>query len=97
MPEQGVDLKSIIGEWDYHARYVTNSMEQTLKRLHKYWRLLKRNAPCEGIVPVDGELLEEFIEACRQTRAICDDLMLIRETKPAAKRKRKDKSKSRNR
>ena len=88
MSEQVVDLGAIRGDWDFHARYVTNSMEQTLKRLQKYWRSLKRAAPA-GLVPMDGELMEEFIEACRQTRALCDDLLLMRETKPANKGARK--------
>jgi hypothetical protein len=35
-------------------------------------------------VPVDGDLMEEFIEACRQTRALTDDILLLQETRPAA-------------
>jgi hypothetical protein len=85
MSEHVVDLGAIRGDWDFHARYVTNSMEQTLKRLQKYWRALKRRAPAAGIVPMEGELVDEFIEACRQTRALCDDLLLMRETKTAKK------------
>jgi len=83
MSEPVVSLSAIRGDWDFHARYVTNSVEQTLKRLQRYWRSLKRKAPAAGLVPMDGELMDEFIEACRQTRALCDDLLLMRETKPA--------------
>ena len=89
MSESGVDLSAIRGDWDFHARYVTNSMEQTLKRLQKYWRSLKRKAPAAGLVPMDGQLMEEFIEACRQTRALCDDLLLMRDTKPVKRAARK--------
>jgi len=82
-----VDLGAIAGDWDFHARYVTNSLEQTLKRLNKTWRALKRRAPAEGQVPMEGELMEEFIEACRQTRALTDDVQLMVETRPARKAK----------
>ena len=81
MSEPTVDLGAIRGDWAFHARYVTNSLEQTLKRLHKYWRSLKRQAPVAGQVPMDGPLMDEFIEACRQTRALTDDVLLMRETK----------------
>ena len=82
-----VDLGAIAGDWDFHARYVTNSLEQTLKRLNKTWRALKRQAPAEGQVPMQGELMEEFIEACRQTRALTDDIQLMAETRPTRKAK----------
>jgi hypothetical protein len=32
---------------------------------------------------MDTELMEEFIEACRQTRALTDDILLLKDTKPA--------------
>ncbi len=83
MTEPTVDLGAIRGDWDFHTRYVTNAMEQTLKRLHKSWRALKMRAPAAGQVPMDGELMDEFIEACRQTRALTDDILLMRDTKPA--------------
>jgi hypothetical protein len=86
MSEPQVDLGAIAGDWDFHARYVTNSMEQTLKRLHKTWRALKAKSPSAGQVPMEGALMEEFIEACRQTRALTDDILLMQETKPAVKR-----------
>lgn len=89
MSEHVVDLGAIRGDWDFHARYVTHSMEQTLKRLQKYWRALKRRSPAAGLVPMEGELVDEFIEACRQTRALCDDLLLMRETKATKKGARK--------
>ena len=85
MSEHVVDLGAIRGDWDFHARYVTHSMEQTLKRLQKYWKALKRQAPAAGLVSMEGVLCDEFIEACRQTRALCDDLLLMRETKDAGK------------
>lgn len=87
-----VDLGAIAGDWDFHARYVTNSLEQTLKRLNKTWRALKRNAPAEGQVPMHGTLMEEFIEACRQTRALTDDVLLMQETRPARQAKGKRKA-----
>lgn len=82
MSEHGVDLGAIRGDWDFHARYVTNAMEQTLKRLQKTWRTLKAKAPAEGQVEMDTELMEEFVEACRQTRALTDDILLLKDTKP---------------
>lgn len=85
MSEKTVDLGAIRGDWDFHARYVTNALEQTLKRVQKTWRSLKSNAPKEGQVPVEGELMEEFIEACRQTRALTDDILLLQETKPGTR------------
>jgi len=97
MPEPTVDLGAIRGDWDFHARYVTNGMEQTLKRLHKYWRSLKRKAPAAGQVPMHGELMDEFIEACRQTRSLCDDLLLMRETKPVKRTARRAAKVSRKR
>jgi hypothetical protein len=83
MSEQQVDLGAIRGDWEFHARYVTNSLEQTLKRLHKNWRGLKKQSIAAGVVPMAGELMDEFIEACRQTRALCDDVILMRQTQPA--------------
>ena len=69
MTDKTVDLGQIRGDWDFHARYVANAMEQTLKRVNKSWRNLKRAAPTAGQVPVSGAVMDEFIEACRQTRA----------------------------
>lgn len=83
MSEAGVDLSAIRGDWDFHARYVTKALDQTLKRVAKSWRALKAKAPAAGQVPVDGALMEEFIEACRQTRALTDDILLLQETRPA--------------
>ena len=83
MSEHGVDLGAIRGDWDFHACYVTNAMEQTLKHLHKTWRALKKTSPAPGQVPFDGALMEEFLEACRQTRALTDDIALMQETRPA--------------
>jgi hypothetical protein len=88
-----VDLSQIRGDWDFHSRYVTNAMEQTLKRANKYWRQLKKASRKKGQVPVDGVLMEEFIEACMQTRALTDDYLTLNECKPAAKRKTKKKAK----
>jgi hypothetical protein len=96
MSEQVVDLGAIRGDWDFHARYVTNAMEQTLKRVHKTWRSLKAQAPDAGLVPMDSELMEQFLEACRQTRALTDDILLMQETKPAkAAKKSPGRKKSR--
>jgi len=88
-----VDLSQIRGDWDFHSRYVTNAMEQTLKRANKYWRELKKASRKKGQVPVDGLLMEEFIEACMQTRALTDDYLILNECKPAAKKKSKKKAK----
>ena len=93
MSSDKVDLSQIRGDWDFHSRYVTNAMEQTLKRANKYWRELKKASRKKGQVPVDGELMEEFIEACMQTRALTDDYLILNECKPAAKRKTRKKAK----
>jgi hypothetical protein len=86
-----VDLSQIRGDWDFHSRYVTNAMEQTLKRANKYWRELKKTSRKKGQVPVDGVLMEEFIEACMQTRALTDDYLTLNECKPNVKKKAKKK------
>jgi len=75
-----VDLSQIRGDWDFHSRYVTNAMEQTLKRLNKDWRELKKRSRKKGQVPVDDLLMEEFMEACAQTRALCDDFLILAAT-----------------
>ena len=36
---------------------------------------------------MQGALMEEFIEACRQTRALTDDVQLMAETRPTRKAK----------
>jgi hypothetical protein len=101
MSEPVVDVSAIRGDWNFHARYVTNALEQTLKRATKLWKALKAASPAEGEVPMDDPLMEEFIEACRQTRALTDDVILLQETKPAkvkksrAKPKRKSKKAAR--
>lgn len=91
MSSDKVDLSQIRGDWDFHSRYVTNAMEQTLKRANKYWRELKKASRKKGQVPVDGLLMEEFIEACMQTRALTDDYQILSECKPKAKKKAKKK------
>jgi hypothetical protein len=88
-----VDLSQIRGDWDFHSRYVTNAMEQTLKRANKYWRELKKASRKKGQVPVDGVLMEEFIEACMQTRALTDDYLILNECKPTAKKTTRKKTK----
>jgi hypothetical protein len=83
MSEHKVDLSQIRGDWHFHCRYVTNAMEQTLKRLQKTWRAVKAKSAAPGEMSMDSALLEEFLEACRQTRALTDDINLMRETQPA--------------
>jgi hypothetical protein len=91
MSEPVVDLGAIRGDWNYHARYVTNALEQTLKRTNKLWRALKAKSPAEGEVPMDDALMEEFIESCRHTRALTDDVLLLQETRPAKRAKARAK------
>lgn len=96
MSNETVDLSQIRGDWDFHSRYVTNAVEQTLKRVNKSWRALKKASRKKGQVPVDGPLMEEFMEACAQTRALCDDYLILAETKGVkivAKKKKKKKAK----
>ncbi|MCP4832208.1 MAG: hypothetical protein GY886_08365, partial [Gammaproteobacteria bacterium] len=88
-----VDLSQIRGDWDFHSRYVTNAMEQTLKRTNKYWKELKKASKKKGQVPLDGKLMEEFIEAVMQTRAITDDYLILNECKPSSNKKAKKKAK----
>ncbi len=107
MSSEKVDLSQIRGDWDFHSRYVTNAVEQTLKRVNKTWKQLKAAGRKKGQVPVDGALMEEFMEACAQTRALCDDYLILAETqgqkvtkkktskgakKPAAAKKRAKKT-----
>ena len=80
--EVKTDLSHIRGDWNFHMRYSTNAIEQTITRLNKIWDEMKANAPAEGEVAVDTDLCEEFIEACMQTRALTDDLVILRECKP---------------
>ena len=93
MSSDKVDLSQIRGDWDFHSRYVTNAMEQTLKRTKKYWKELKKSSKKKGQVPVDGELMEEFIEAIMQARAMTDDYLILNECKPSAKKAGKKKAK----
>ena len=72
MSSDKVDLSQIRGDWDFHSRYVTNAMEQTLKRVNKYWRELKKASRKKGQVPVEGELMEEL-------KALASSLGLKRE------------------
>jgi hypothetical protein len=91
-----VDLSQIRGDWDFHSRYVTNAMEQTLKRVNKYWKALKKAPGKKDQVPVDGELMAEFIEAVMQARAITDDYLILDECKPGAKKAAKKPSKKKS-
>lgn len=97
MSSDKVDLSQIRGDWDFHCRYTTNAMEQTLKRANKYWRELKKASRKKGQVSVDGELMDEFIEACMQTRALTDDFLILAECKPTPKKKAKKKTKKKSR
>jgi hypothetical protein len=89
-----VDLSQIRGDWDFHSRYVCNAMEQTLKRANKYWKALKKASKKKGQVPVEGQLMDEFIEACMQTRAITDDFVMLAECQMPAGSKARAKKKS---
>ncbi len=80
--EVKADLSQIRGDWNFHMRYATNAIEQTVSRLTKVWEEMKANAPTEDEVAVDTDLCEEFIEACMQTRGLTDDLITLRECKP---------------
>lgn len=91
-----VDLSQIRGDWDFHSRYVCNAMEQTLKRTNKYWKELKKASKKKGQVPVDGHLMEEFIEACMQTRAITDDFLMLAECQAPAGAKAGGKNKKKS-
>jgi hypothetical protein len=95
MSEPVVDLGAIRGDWNYHARYVTNAIEHTLKRTNKLWRALKSKSPADGEVPMSDALMEEFIEACRQTRALTDDVLLLQETQPVKRARARAKKVSR--
>lgn len=88
-----VDLSQIRGDWDFHSRYVTNAMDQTLKRVNKYWKELKKGGTKKGQVQVDGELMEEFIEACYQAKALTDDYHILADCKPKAGKQGKKKGK----
>jgi len=89
-----VDLSQIRGDWDFHSRYVCNAMEQTLKRTNKFWKELKQASKKKGQVPVDGNLMDEFIEACMQTRAITDDFLILAECQAPGKQKAGGKKKA---
>ena len=89
-----VDLSQIRGDWDFHSRYACNAMEQTLKRTNKYWKALKKASKKKGQVPIEGPLMEEFIEACMQTRAITDDFLMLADCQPSARPKASGKKKS---
>ena len=88
-----VDLSQIRGDWDFHSRYVTNAMEQTLKRVNKDWRELKKASRKKGQVPVEGPLMEDLIEALFQAKSLTDDWRILQECRPTAKKKAKKKSK----
>jgi hypothetical protein len=88
-----VDLSQIRGDWDFHSRYVCNAMEQTLKRANKYWKALKQASSKKGQVPVEGPLMDEFIEACMQTRSLTDDFLILAECQTPAKQKAGGKGK----
>ena len=96
MSSDKVDLSQIRGDWDFHSRYVTNAMEQTLKRVNKYWKQLKKAPGKKGQVPVDGELMAEFIEAVMQARAMTDDYLILAECKPTTKQQAKKKAKQKS-
>ena len=89
MSDKVVDLSQIRGDWDFHSRYVTNAMDQTLKRVVKDWRALKKASRKKGQVPVEGPLMEEFIEALYQAKGMTDDYYILAECKPTAKKSRK--------
>ncbi|MDP6437149.1 MAG: hypothetical protein QF790_10030 [Gammaproteobacteria bacterium] len=93
MSEKKVDLSQIRGDWDFHSRYVAHAMDQTLKRANKLWREMKASSRKKGQVPVDGETTEAFIEAIYQAKGMTDDLFILAECKPTAKKKARKKAK----
>ncbi len=93
MSSDKVDLSQIRGDWDFHTRYVTHAMDRTLKRANKYWKELKKASKKKAQVPVDGDLMDEFIEACMQVRGITDDFLILSDCKPTPRKKSRKKSK----
>ena len=94
MSSDKVELSQIRGDWDFHSRYVTNAVEQTLKRLNKSWRALNKASTKKGQVPVSGDLMEEFIECCFQIKGLTDDYRILEETASGPKTKKKTKKKA---
>jgi hypothetical protein len=92
MADQKVDLSQIRGDWDFHSRYVAHAMDQTLKRANKLWKELKKSSRKKDQVPVDGQLMNDFIEAIYQAKGMTDDFYTLAECKPAAKKKAKKKA-----
>ena len=84
MSDQDVDFSSIRGDWFFHMNYLINAVEQTQKLQQKLWRQVKVARDENGAVPVaQDHLMEEFIEAVRMTHSFMDDLIMMREQRPA--------------
>jgi len=134
-----VDLSQIRGDWTFHIKYLTNAIDQTIKRQLELsvearidaaelkqlvqkqadiWRAVTAGSDSDGVISTTDSRLQEFIdvsrqtkepcdayeeseglggsgnftdlpaehftEACRQVRALCDDLEMMREQRPAA-------------
>ena len=90
MSDQDVDFSSIRGDWFFHMNYLINAVEQTQKLQNKLWRQVKAARDEKGAVPVaEDHLMEEFIEAVRMTHSFMDDLIMMREQRPAKASKKK--------
>jgi len=88
--DQDVDFSSIRGDWFFHMNYLINAVEQTQKLQQKLWRQVKAARDETGAVPVaQDHLVEEFIEAVRMTHSFMDDLIMMREQRPAKASKKK--------
>jgi hypothetical protein len=93
--DQEVDFSQIRGDWFFHMNYLINALEQTQKYQSKLWRQIKAARDADGVVPVaQDELLAEFIEAVRMTNSFMDDLIMMREQRPAKAKKASGEKKS---
>ena len=60
MSEGAVDFSQIRGDWKFHIDYLSNAIEQTLKRANKDWGQLGDDGDIDAAVKLVNERWEEL-------------------------------------
>ncbi len=76
-------MKRQLKDWGELSAGANNAgIEEAMTRQKALWDELIANANDKGTIPTADSKVDEFSEACRQTRALCDDLEMMRDQRP---------------
>ncbi len=69
-----------------HLAYVDNATVTAQKRQQKLWKAVTAKRTKGGILPLTGDVLDEYIQAARMTASLMIDIEMVRDEYLAEKR-----------